>query len=187
MHRILCGGPWSILSFGGTSFLKRPPPLTLFLLDVLEEKGIAYHVTPPHPFRFNAQPVHPFHGMILPPSRSTDSGAGIEIKHGPDGAHMAVDVQFLPMAIGPLFLLGCCHAYPQQVGVRLVDGLDDGSIVLLRELWLVGRRIGHHLKIRVIHRSPLPDQSQHFLRRAHEHHLTSNTFLLTFLFESFHL
>ena len=86
--------------------------------------------------------------MFLPPLRRTFVCPGKEIEHCTDGAHMATDVQFAPMRIGPLLLLRSRHANPQQVRIRFVDSTDDATVVLIREHRL-GRRIITTIDVRI--------------------------------------
>ena len=97
---------------------------------------VAYDVSSPHSSRFQDQSVEPFQRMTLPPKRSPFYGAGIEVEHSTDGSTMAVDVQFVPVLIGPFFLFGSCHAYPEQVRGGMVDGPNHRQAVLIRKHWL---------------------------------------------------
>lgn len=108
--------------------------------------------------------------MTLPPYRRTLHGAGEEVEHRTDGAHMAVDIEFVPMRVSPLLLLRRRHAYPQQVGVSRIYRLHNRLVVLIRELRLVRRRVGNDLQVRIHLRSPLHNQIEHLLRAAHEHY-----------------
>lgn len=108
--------------------------------------------------------------MTLPPYRRTLHGAGEEVEDSTDGAHMAVNIEFVPMRVGPLLLLRRRHTYPQQVGVNRIYRLNDSLVVLLRELRLVRRRVGNDLQVRVYLRSPLHNQIEHLLRTSHEHY-----------------
>lgn len=74
------------------------------------------------------------------------------------------------MRVGPLLLLRRRHTNPEQVGVSRIYRLHNRLVVLLRELRLVRRRVGHDLQVRVYLRSPLHNQVEHLLRAAHEHY-----------------
>ena len=78
----------------------------------MDEFHIPYYVPPPHPPRLFDKAIEPFERMLLPPERRTLGCAGIEIEHRADGSYMAMDIQFLPMGVGPLLLLGRRHTYP---------------------------------------------------------------------------
>ena len=109
--------------------------------------------------------------MLLPPQRSSLHCTCIEVKHRPYGTHMTVNIQFMPVRIRPLLLLGSRHTYPQQVGIGTVYCLYDSLVVLVSKLRFVGRRIRHHLQVRIIHCRTLLYQAQHLRRTAHKHHL----------------
>lgn len=86
--------------------------------------------------------------MTLPPHRSTFHSTGEEVEYSPDCSNVAVNIQLFPMRISPLLLLRCSHTNPEQVRISSIDSLNDSLIVLIRELRLVRRRVGHHLKMR---------------------------------------
>ena len=83
---------------------------------------------------------------------------------------MAVDMQFRPVGVRPLLLLRRRHAYPEQVGIGSVNGLDYGAVVVGRELRLVRRRVCSHLQTGVHLGAALADKGEHLLRTAHKHH-----------------
>ena len=96
--------------------------------------------------------------MLLPPDRCTLHGTSKEVEDGTDGTNMTMDVQLIPMRVGPLFLLRSRHANPEQIRVGSIDGINDCLVVLIRELRLIRRRISHHLQVRIIHGSALHNQ-----------------------------
>ena len=86
---------------------------------------------------------------------------------------MAVDVELLPVLVSPLLLLWCRHTNPEKVWISLVDGVDDGCVVIVGELWLVWWRVCHDLKVRILDSCTQSDESKHFLGRTHEHDFES--------------
>ena len=78
-------------------------------------------------------------------------------------ADVTMDVEMLPMLVCPFLLLWCCHSNPEQVGICFIDSLDDGSVILIRELWLVWWRISHNLKVWILDSSAQADESKHLL------------------------
>ena len=101
--------------------------------------------------------------MALPPQRGPGCCPCVEVEYGADGADMAVDVQLVPMLVGPLLLLGCRHAYPQQIGIGVVDGINDGVAVGLGEMGLEGWGIGDDLKVRVVEGRAFTSTGKHRL------------------------
>ena len=62
--------------------------------DIPEKQGIADDIAAPHALRFFEQTVEPFQSVTLPPHRCTLHGAGEEVEHGSDSAHMTMDIEF---------------------------------------------------------------------------------------------
>ena len=120
--------------------------------------------------------------MTLPPHRSTFHSTSEEVEYGSDCSNMAVNIQLFPMRISPFFLFRCGHTNPKQIRVSSIDGINNRLIVLIRELWLIRRRVGHHLQMRIHLSRPLHNQVEHFLRTTHKHHRTT-LFLQFFHFE----
>ena len=56
----------------------------------------------------------------------------------PYSAHMAMDIQFLPITINPFFLLGSSHANPQQIWICLIDSRHNSCIIFLWKFRLIG-------------------------------------------------
>ena len=92
--------------------------------DVPKKQRIADNVPTPHALRLLQQSVQPFQSMPLPPHGRTLHRTGEEVKHSTDSANMAVYIKFVPMGISPLLLLWCSHAYPQQIGISRIDGIN---------------------------------------------------------------
>ena len=65
----------------------------LLLQHIPKEQRVADDVSAPHALRLLQQSVEPFQSMTLPPHRRTLHGAGEEVEHRTDGAHMAVDIK----------------------------------------------------------------------------------------------
>lgn len=118
--------------------------------QIEKEEGVADDVAAPHAAWLLDEAVEPLKGVALPPEGGTLMGAGKEIEDGADGTYMAVDVEALPVAVGPFFLFRSGHAYPEQVGVGGVDGTDDGGIVFGRENGFVRWGICHYRKVRIL-------------------------------------
>ena len=88
-------------------------------------------------------------------------------------ADVTMDVEALPMLVGPFLLLWCRHANPEKVWVSLVDGVDDGFVILVGELRLVWWRVCHNVKVRILDGCTQTDEREYLLGRAHEHDLES--------------
>ena len=106
--------------------------------------------------------------MPLPPQRGAFCRPGEKVEYGTHRAHMAMDVQFVPMPVCPFLLFRGGHANPKQVRVGTVDGFDDGFVLLVRKFRLVrrGERFDHD--VRVVHFRALLDQREHLFAAAHE-------------------
>lgn len=146
---------------------------TLLFHHVPEEQCITDDISSPHTLRFLDQAIEPFQAMLLPPDRCTLHGTSEEVEDSTNGTYVTMDVQLIPMRIGPLFLLRRRHANPKQIWVGSIDGINDSLVVLIRELRLIRRRISHHLQVRIIHGSTLHYQVEHLLRTTHKHHCTT--------------
>ena len=83
---------------------------------------------------------------------------------------MTVDIEFVPMRVGPFLLLRRRHANPKQIWVGSIDGINDSLVVLLREIRLVRWRVGNDLQVRIHLSRPLHNKVKHLLRAAQEHY-----------------
>ena len=76
--------------------------------------------------------------MLLPPQRRTLHRSCKEVEHRPNGTAVTVYVQFLPVSVSPFLLLRSRHANPQQIRLRIVDGIYYRPVVLVRKFRLIG-------------------------------------------------
>ena len=111
-------------------FLILPP---LLLENIMNKQKVANHIAAPHAFRFHQQAVEPFEGSMLPAERGTFESTGEEVEHSADSTAVAVYIELIPMGVGPFFLFRGSHTHPKQVWFCLVDSVDDGLVILVRE------------------------------------------------------
>ena len=113
--------------------------------------------------------MKPFQRVSLPELRGSAYCSGIEIEDCANGSCVAMDVELLPLAVNPFLLLGCCHANPEEVGVGVVDGIDDLAVVFVGKLGLEGWREGDNLNVGIFVGCALADKGEHIVSTANEH------------------
>lgn len=84
-----------------------------------------------------------------------------------------MNVETVPVGVGPLLLLGGGHADPQQVGVGVVDCLDHVQVVFHGELGLVRGRVGNYFEVGVGLGGLLANQAQYLFAGTQEHDLAA--------------